>query len=93
MMEHSYIACLGVGGLLAELLAAALVHFAAILPSCLGYAVPSNAGKLAEPAATDSASAKGKAPTFSALSHLTGQSARFGRWEVVIFNPTARTRE
>ena len=54
---------------------------------------PSNAAKLAEPAATDSASAKGKAPTFSPLSHLTGQSARFGRWEVVIFNPTARTRE
>ena len=29
----------------------------------------------------------------SPLSHLTAQSARFGRWEVVIFNPKARTRE
>ena len=38
MMKHSYIAHLGVGGLLVELLAAALVHFPAILPSCLGYA-------------------------------------------------------
>ena len=42
----------------------------------------SNAAKLAKPA-----------PTFSPLSHLTAQSARFGRWEVLIFNPTARTRE
>ena len=42
----------------------------------------SNAAKLAQPA-----------PTFSPLSHLTAQSARFGRWEVLIFNPTARTRE
>ena len=31
--------------------------------------------------------------TFSPLSYLTAQSARFGRWEVLIFNPTARTRE
>ena len=33
------------------------------------------------------------ANTFSPLSHLTAQSARFGRWEVLIFSPTAHTRE
>ena len=42
----------------------------------------SNAAKLAKPART-----------FSPLSHLTAQSARFGCFEVVICNPTARTRE
>ena len=30
---------------------------------------------------------------FSPLSHLTAQSARFGIWEVSIFNPTARARQ
>ena len=35
----------------------------------------------------------GGSPNCSPLSHLTTQSARFGVWEVVIFNPTARTRE
>ena len=30
---------------------------------------------------------------FSPLSHLTAQSARFGMWEVLIFNPTARARK
>ena len=29
----------------------------------------------------------------SPLSYLTAQSARFGFWEVIIFNPTARARE
>ena len=42
----------------------------------------SNATKLAKPAMA-----------FSPLSHLTAQSARFGRWEVLIFNPTALARE
>ena len=31
--------------------------------------------------------------TLSPLAHLTAHSARFGVWEVLIFNPTARTRE
>ena len=30
---------------------------------------------------------------FSPLTHLTAQSARFGLWEVMIYNPLARTRE
>ena len=37
--------------------------------------------------------ADGEKIKHSPLSHLTAQSARFGRWEVVIFNPKARTRE
>ena len=32
-------------------------------------------------------------PKLSPLSYLTTQSARFGVWEVAIFNPTARARE
>ena len=31
--------------------------------------------------------------TFSPLAHLTNHSARFGLWEVAIFNPIARARE
>ena len=34
-----------------------------------------------------------RGPKLSPLSYLTTQSARFGVWEVAIFNPTARTRE
>lgn len=34
----------------------------------------------------------GSGRKFSPLSHLTAQSARFGMWEVVIFNPIDRTR-
>ena len=29
---------------------------------------------------------------FSPLSHLTAQSARFGLWEVMVYNPTATAR-
>ena len=43
--------------------------------------------------AGQAASAAKPAPTFSQLSHLTAQSARIGRWEVLIFTPMARTRE
>ena len=35
----------------------------------------------------------GGSPKCSPLSHLTTQSARFGVWEVAIFNPTAKKRE
>ena len=34
-----------------------------------------------------------RGPNLSPLSYLTTQSARFGVWEVAIFNPTVRTQE
>ena len=46
-----------------------------------------------EHSAGQAASAAQLAPTFSPLSHLTAQSARVGHCDVLIFNPTARTRE
>ena len=43
--------------------------------------------------AAPQASGSGDGRKFSPLSHLTTQSARFGIWEVSIFNPTARARQ
>ena len=54
-----------------------------------------NAAKFAaDDASTGSQSAEAvDAKKLSPLSHLTAQSARFGFWEVAIFNPRDRTRE
>ncbi len=48
------------------------------------------APRFPQPPSMDAASDK---PNHSPLSHLTAQSARFGRWEVAIFQPRGRTRE
>ena len=57
--------------------------------------VASGAAKLAENAAGSVAECPGSSESrkFSPLSHLTAQSARFGLWEVLIYNPTAQQRE
>ena len=65
----------------------------AMLPGNLGSAAESidGAGGVAESAGAGSAV---KSPAkFLPLSHLTAQSARFGLWEVMIFNPTPTKRQ
>ena len=49
-----------------------------------------DAAKLGSDGKQEAASAGRK---LSPLSHLTPQSARFGVWEVAIFNPSAEKRE
>ena len=65
----------------------------AMLPGTLDSAAESidGAGGVAESAGAGSAV---KSPAkFLPLSHLTAQSARFGLWETIIYNPTANSRQ
>ena len=56
------------------------------MPGKAGEDAASSAQK---PAASETAQGR----KYSPLSHLTGQSARFGLWEVAIFNPIGRARK
>ena len=65
----------------------------AMLPGTLESAAESidGAGGVAESAGAGSAV---KSPAkFLPLSHLTAQSARFGLWETIVYNPTANSRQ
>ena len=55
-------------------------------------AAVSSADKPAAAAQASTSSADKSAAKLSPLSYLTGQSARFGLWEVTIFNPMGRIR-